>query len=121
AAHRVEAAEADALGTEEHVLALLPGRQAVDAEVLAPQLERLQVAQGQAVLVVARYRLAEPGVAGTLGVEGASAVLPAQVGVDEGTADAPAMVEAQRKLRQPLAGDVDQAVFDVVARAQMAQ
>ncbi len=46
-------------------------------------------------------------------------MLPAQVEVDEGGADTTAMVEAELHFRQALAGDVEQAVLDVVAGAQM--
>src|SRR5690606_33811964 len=93
AAHRVEPAEADALRAVEHVFALLRGGQGVETEVLAAQLERLQVAQGEGVFVVAGVRLARLRVVLALGAERAEALLPAGVEVDEGAADAPAVVE----------------------------
>src|SRR5690606_35875509 len=105
--HRAEATDADALRAEQYVFALLPIGEAVEAEGLAPQREWLQVAQGQGVFVVARHRLAALRVAGTLGVEGADTALPTEIGVDESTADAAAMVEAQLRLGQPCAGGVD--------------
>ena len=46
-------------------------------------------------------------------------MLPTDVGVNEGVADAPTVVKAELGFRQALAGNVDQSIVDVVARAQV--
>jgi hypothetical protein len=70
--------------------------------------------------VVAGHRLAASGVAAALGIEGAAAVLPADIGVDEGRANAPAMVETQLRFAQALAGDIDPVAENEVVAAQVA-
>jgi hypothetical protein len=67
--------------------------------------------------VIASIRLTVLRLSTALGVEVASAVLPANVGVDEGGANATAVVKTQLRLGQPLAGNVKQAVFNLVAGA----
>lgn len=86
-------ADADALRAVEHVFASLRVEQRVEAERLTPQPERLQSAECQAVFVVTGFRLAVSRITAVLGIERAGAVLPAEIKVDEGRADAAAMIQ----------------------------
>ncbi|MOA55239.1 hypothetical protein D3C78_1789970 [compost metagenome] len=55
-----------------------------------------------------------------LGIERANAALPAGIQVDEGATDSAPMVEAELRLADAAAGDLEKGVVDVVACAQMA-
>ncbi|MCY1415162.1 hypothetical protein D9M71_306340 [compost metagenome] len=93
------------------------GGQAVETEVLAPQLERLQVAGGEGVFVIARMGLAGARGAFALGVKGADAALPAGIEVDEGIAKTTTVVEAELRFADAAAGNLQQRVINEVACA----
>ena len=82
-AYRRLPAQAHALWAEQHILTTLAGHQAAEAERLAPQFEGVQIAKRCGVFAIARISLARSRVVIGLGVEGANAVLHAQVDVEE--------------------------------------
>ncbi|KWV85501.1 hypothetical protein PFLmoz3_04745 [Pseudomonas fluorescens] len=84
----------------------------------------MQVADGGGVFAVARIGLAPTErvtLVLRLGVEQADAALHAKVQVDEGTADAPTVVDAQLQFAEAVAAGLGACVEDVVVGAQVRQ
>ncbi|MOA03932.1 hypothetical protein D3C78_1234630 [compost metagenome] len=70
----------------------------------------MQVAEGGGVFAIARIRQPGARVVIALGIEGADALLQAQVEVDEGIANPPSMVDAELRLADAIATPGDLAV-----------